>query len=86
MKKSTFAILAILAVLTIFGLVFALVLDGLWHIPALVALSVPLLAVSSALLAARKSRARRLSDPPFTRDQAPDRREGLKGLGVCVRP
>jgi len=58
MKRSTFAIPAILAALTLFGLFIALVLDGLWHILAWVALSAPVLAISSGLWAARTSRAR----------------------------
>jgi len=54
-KQSTFAIPMILAALTLFGLLFALFLDGIWHVPAWIALSAPVLAIAWALRAAKKS-------------------------------
>lgn len=56
MRQSTFFIPSILAVLSLFGLIVALIYDGVLHIPAWVALSAPIAAIAVALASSRVSR------------------------------
>ncbi|MEM8917796.1 MAG: hypothetical protein AAGE37_02965 [Pseudomonadota bacterium] len=55
-KQSTFAIPTILAALTLFGLILALIYDGFWHVPAWFAISVPIIVISRMLLKTRNDR------------------------------